>query len=329
MVEDLAEDAEVVGPEGLCRRLRRVVGVVEGEYDWAAPDEEFAALRTRGPAEVLRLADAQADPWEALTVLAAGPPELTGEIVARLRALKASTPTKVPWDGFPDGCAWLVRGIGDWTPSFVRVLAPEVAEEVRPLLFDGGYLEGVPRLHRFYDDGHLRLDDWAHDVLALTPILTVAELDALLALRRGKPGIKSESTRTAFETAIGVTLAWHGEYERAYELIGDAVWETELLRTSGMADILPQLPSSQLLEWLARVHQIFHDPNVRGPLWEVFQDRWPELSRQELWSALDRWTVELPHDSRFGVLADVLLYRYPITQLAGAAETARILELIM
>ncbi|WP_187414813.1 serine protease [Nonomuraea sp. PA05] len=292
------------------------------------PDEDMTALRAREAAEVAELAGSVQDPWAALTVLAAGPPELTGEVLARLRALRESTPTHDPLDGFPRGCPWLVRGIGDWTPSFVRMLTPEASALVKPILFHGGYLEGVPRVHHFFGDHHLRLDDWAHDVLALTPILTVAELDALLALRRGEPEVKSESTRKALETAIGSALAGHGHYERAYELVGGASWQSELLRISGMADILPQLPAAELGEWLAQVHQIFHDPTDRGSLWSLFQDRWPELSRAGLWRAVDRWTAELPHDSRFGVLADVLLYRYAIVELGGAAESARLLDLI-
>jgi hypothetical protein len=201
---------------------------------------------------------------------------------------------------------------------------------VKPLLFEGGYLDGVARLHRApFGDPHERLDDWAHDglALALAPILSLEELDALLALRAGEPGIK-ESTRKAFEASVASELAARGQEERAYGMVRWLGWQTQLIRYSVMADILPRLPTGSLLEWTALVHMYFGDAMDRATLWAVFHDRWTELGREGMWRTVDRWTTELPHDSRGGVIADILHYRWALTELGGHAEAVRLQDLL-
>ncbi|WP_327589007.1 trypsin-like peptidase domain-containing protein [Nonomuraea sp. NBC_00507] len=315
------------------RRYPNQVGQVLGDEPL---DMLYAAATDMDEDDVphlMALADAQPDPWVRLTVLAAGthPPHPTvmEAIMAGLRRLRDEVVDESAYDGYPAQCPWLVRGIGDWTPFFVRLLSPAAAETVKPLLFEGGYLDGVARLHHSpFGSDHKRLDDWAHDVLALMPILSVAEIDALLELRGGDPGIKSESTRKAFEAAAASALAGLGEVERAYTLASWLGWQTQLIRSSAMADILPQLPTEGLLEWAAEVHRYFDDAKDRGQLWAVFHDRWAELGREEMWRAVDRWTTELPLDSRGGVIADILFYRSAIARLGGHAEAVRILDLL-
>jgi hypothetical protein len=292
--------------------------------------------------DLLDLANEQDDPWVALTVLAASTHMTEGadrdvvmaEILGRLRTRREQALTRSPVyrakvDGFPEDSPWLVRGIGDWTPFFVRLLSSAVAPAVKPLLFEGGYLDGVSRTHHAFGDSHERLDDWAHDVLTLTPILSVDELDALLALRRGGTvEILSESTRKAFEAGIATAFAACGEEARAYELVRGLSWQTQLIRSSAMADIVTQIPAEGLSEWMAKVHENFDGPVDRGGLWNVFWDRWPELSKEQLWQSLDRWTTELPHDSRGGVIADILHYRFAVAELASRSELLRLLDLL-
>lgn len=283
------------------------------------------------------------DPWSALTLLAAGTHLPAGrgynavldEIITRLRTLRDQSLSRVTTatigdDGFPAQAPWFVRGIGDWTPLFVRVLAPKARAAVRPALFDDGYLDGVLRRHRAYYnsasvDEHDRLDDWAHDVLTLTPMLEVAELNQLRVTGRA---ILSESTRKAFEAGLAVGYAAHGEMTAAYELIRGADWQTEVIRTSALADLVTQIPSHALPEWLAQVHLILSNAYDRGPLWSIMNDRWPELTREQLWEVLDRWTSELPLGDRFGVYADILNYSHAIRALSGPQECERILDLL-
>ncbi|MGP3965946.1 trypsin-like peptidase domain-containing protein [Nonomuraea sp. 3N208] len=316
---------------------------LEELYEFASHMDEYDIQR------LLNMADARSDPWERLTVLAAGthPPraEVMEEILASLRRLSDGIEEREESlsrlyrlrhgamdgrldDGYPARSPWLVRGIGDWTPFFVRLLSREAAELVKPLLFEGGYLDGVARLHKAFGGEHERLDDWAHDVLALVPILSLEELDALLAVTERDPGIKSDSTRKALWAAAASALAGLGEEERAYGLVRKLNWQTQLIRSSAMADILPQLPREGLLEWMAQVHLYVDDAEDRGPLWSVFCDRWAELGREEMWRAVDRWTTELPHDSRGGVISDILHYRPAINELGGHAEAVRILDLL-
>ncbi|MCA1704257.1 MAG: hypothetical protein LC808_13740, partial [Actinobacteria bacterium] len=214
--------------------------------------------------------------------------------------------------------------IGDWTPLFVRVLAPKARAAVRPVLFDDGYLDGVLRRHRGCGDEHDRLDDWAHDVLTLTPILEITELNQL---RVTGQTILSESTRKAFGAGLAVGYAVHGEMTVAYELIREAGWQTEIIRTSALADLVTQIPSHALPEWLTQVHML-GSPYDRGPLWSIMNDRWPELTREQLWEVLDRWTSDLSHGSRFGFCADILNYKYAVRALSGPQECERILSLL-
>ncbi len=278
-------------------------------------------------------------PWEALTVLAAGTrlPDgpaynaVVDEIVTRLkvlrdRALSQGTTAKIGRDGFPGQSPWLVRGIGDWTPFFVRILAPKAQAVVRPVLFDDGYLEGALRRHAsFFGDEHDRLDDWAHDILALTPILEPAELDRLRVIGNA---IKSEGTRKAFEGGLAVGYAACGQMGDTYELIRWTLYETKVILTSALADVVTQVPTDALPEWLAQVHLMPLDAYDRGSLWAIMNDRWPELTREQLWEVLDRWTSELPFRGRFGVCADILNYKYAVRALAGPQECKRILDLL-
>lgn len=279
-------------------------------------------------------------PWKALTILAAGThlPGGSGynavvdEIISRLEVLRdqsfsEGTTATIGRDGFPGQSPWLVRGIGDWTPFFVRILAPRARAAVRPALFGDGYLEGVLRRHRspFLRDDHDRLDDWAHDILALTPILEPAELDRLRVT--GKT-IKSEGTRKAFEAGLAVGYAACGRMSNAYELIRWTGYETTVILTSALADVVTQIPTDALPEWLAQVHRMVYDPYDRGPLWAIMNDRWPELTREQLWEVLNRWTSEHADRSRFDVCADILHYNYAIRALAGPQECERILDLL-
>jgi hypothetical protein len=59
----------------------------------------------------------------------------------------------------------------------------------------------------------------------------------------------------------------------------------------------------------------------------VVNDRWTELSPEQLWAAVDGWCAG-PHDSRAGVCADALAYRVAIARLAGPDELVRLLALL-
>jgi hypothetical protein len=240
-------------------------------------------------------------------------------ILERLEELRGSS-QYTGKNGFADDVPWLVRAFTGWTPFFVRLLAPDARTAVKPVLFDGGYLGGVLKQHTAFGHTNDRLDDWAYQMLTLTPILTVDELVALFSLH---DEIKSESTRKAFRGGIATALAGHGQTARAYEIARQLIWQTELIRFSVTRDILPQLPTAAIPEWIAHVNDSFGDPNERAPLWDVLNDRWPELDRAQLWAAVESW-CETPDRSRDGVYRDALAYRYAVAQLGGPAELLRL-----
>jgi hypothetical protein len=278
--------------------------------------------------EAALAAEPTLDPWRGLTLVAALThlPERkwTDGVLVRLEKLRGSSQYTVK-NGFPEDAPWLVHGFNEWMPFFVRMLAPDASAAVKPVLFDGGYLDGVLKQHTAFGETQDRLDDWAYQVLTLTPILTVDELEELFSRH---DEVKSESTRKAFRGGVATALAGHGQTARAYAIARDLTWQTELIRFSVTRDILPQLPTAAVPEWIAHVHGTFGDPDERAPLWETLNDRWLELDRAQLWEAVETW-CDPPGRSRDGVYRDALAYRYAVAQLGGPAELLRLRDLLL
>jgi hypothetical protein len=295
--------------------------------------EDLPALRV--------LARIQKDPWAALTVLGAGTHlrqgELRNGVVAELRdglvLLKQTSPGEAPWAGYrpglPANCPWLMRLAGDWTPFFARILAPSVWPELKPLLFEGGYLDGVLRKHSWYmeQEEHTRLDDWAHDILAYTPLLDTGELDHIEAIGEN---VRSATTRGWFRAGVATGYAYQGEMPSAYATmtkIGGA--EAHEAKQAALTETGALTQIAQLPAWLDQVHRTLTNPADRGPLWgRVLENRWPELSKDQCWEVLDRWLTATPLRSRTDVLADALAYAHPLYRLAGPGEVRRILTLV-
>lgn len=294
---------------------------------------------------LLELAESE-KPWVALTILAAGthlPPgdgyeTVLAQIRSRLHELRAAALARgvaeqSARDGFPINCPWLVRGFGNWTPFFVRLLAPAARGQVTALLFDGGYLDGVLRRHTFLGNVHERLDDWAADVLSLTPILDQVELDGLARLCDRSAGgwhraIRSATTRTVLEAGLAVAYAGLGEFDRAYQRVEGLYWQDESIVVAALTDVLTQLDRDGLPRWMANVHRRVRAPEERSTLWSAFNDRWPELTRDQLWDVLDQWTTETRHADHIAVYTDLLHYSYAVAALAGVAENERVLRLM-
>ncbi|MFD4628511.1 AAA family ATPase [Streptomyces sp. NPDC058284] len=282
--------------------------------------------------------ESAADPWKRLTLLAAGthlPPgggydTVLGEITSSLRALRQKTLSAAASArdvGFPERCPWLVRGTDSWTPFFARLLAPRARPPVKELLFDGGFLDGVERTHYgiHHDEEHQRIDDWAYRLQPLTPLLDLAELDALSATEDRN---LSTTTRMSLRAALAGCYAALGAHEDAFDLAYEVGGPTDLLRWHALADIAVVIPAEQIPRWTAAVHDTIREPKRRGPLWSVIQDRWSELGRDGLWRLFDQWTSELRLDSTLGVYADTLAYRYAMARLGGDDEPRRMLDLI-
>ncbi|GGL92368.1 hypothetical protein GCM10010129_40100 [Streptomyces fumigatiscleroticus] len=289
---------------------------------------------------LLELAGGVFDPWARLTLLAAGTHLPSGagyervrtEILAVLADLRRETlesEVSLRDRGFSAQGPWLVRGTGDWAPFFARLLAPRARPEIKELLFDGGFLEGVERTHYgpWSDDGHQRLDDWAYRLQPLAPLLDRAELDAVLSLTRGTD-IRSTTARVSLRAALASCYAVCGEYDRAFELCQRLGWQTNDFLHHALADIAVLLPAELIPRWASEVHRLVGDSKERGPLWSVVSDRWPELDRHAMWRMVDQWTSDLPHDSAGGVYADALFYRYAMARLGGEDEPRRLLDLI-
>jgi hypothetical protein len=304
------------------------------------------------------LAASREDPWAALTVLAAGThlpdpssrAQVTDAITARLGSLRDAVLADGPARhthryGLPDDCPWLMLGDGDWTPFFARMLHPSARLAVKPVLFGDGYLDGVERTHSWYmEQEHQRLDDWAHDILALTVLLDVPELDHVARvgdppansgadspqmLPKGSP-VRSATTRGWFWAGLAVGYSACGAWDSAaasLRKIGGADREraceaalTEMGATSATAD---------LVTWLAQVHAYLSADDRTEMLRRVLTNRWAELTDEQCWAVIDQWLTDVSHGSPLDVLSDSLGYADGLSRLAGPDELRRFLRLIL
>jgi hypothetical protein len=304
------------------------------------------------------LAASREDPWAALTVLAAGThlpdpssrAQVTDAITARLGSLRDAVLADGPARhthryGLPDDCPWLMLGDGDWTPFFARMLHPSAWLAVKPVLFGDGYLDGVERTHSWYmEQEHQRLDDWAHDILALTVLLDAPELDHVARvgdppansgadspqmLPKGSP-VRSATTRGWFWAGLAVGYSACGAWDSAaasLRKIGGADREraceaalTEMGATSATAD---------LVTWLAQVHAYLSADDRTEMLQRVLTNRWAELTDEQCWAVIDQWLTDVSHGSPLDVLSDSLGYADGLSRLAGPDELRRFLRLIL
>ncbi|MGC5020944.1 AAA family ATPase [Micromonospora sp. DT47] len=324
-----ATDEPGLSPRDTARLTRTVVALAFEAAGGLDPGD-LPALRA--------LAATQSDPWAALTLLAAGThipqPQAHADIVAEiadglrsLRDASAGRAREMELEGLPRECPWLMRMDGDWLPFFMRMLSPCAWPSLKPLLFEDGYLDGVLRRHSWYiePDGHERLDDWAHNVLAYTPVLDTDELHRISAIGRQ---VRSATTRGWFYAGVITGFAMRGEMTKAYEAMQYIDGEQYIgAREAALTEVGALTPAALLPNWLDYVHSRLNDPADRGALWgRVLQNRWPELSAAQCWNVLDRWLAG-PLRSRADVLADVLAYANAVHRLAGSGEVRRILAL--
>ena len=302
------------------------------------------------------LAGSRADPWAALTVLGAAThvpdPELRARVVTlitstlealRDEVLEQATDIRRIRDGMPNDCPWLMLGSGSWTPFFARVLHPAAWPEVKPLLFGDGYLTGVERTHSWYrEEEHQRLDDWASEILALTPLLEVTEIDQISRLAEPPepswrsaqvatpwPKVRSETTRGWLWAGLAVGYARRGAWDAAATYLdrvggGDRAKATEAaLEEMGAMCAPVELPT-----WLAHVRRYLPWEERPSLLLRVLTNRWPELSDDQCWAALDQWLNSGSYGRKTDVAADALAYADAINRLAGPGELRRILKFL-
>ena len=307
------------------------------------------------------LAGSRADPWAALTVLGATThvpdPGLRARVTAMIASMLESLRDDVlsraaeirrVRDGLPGDCPWLMLASGTWTPFFARVLHPAAWPEVKPLLFGDGYLNGVERTHSWYREPqeHQRLDDWASEVLAFTPLLEVTELDQISRLVE-PPGprvtsllsaqvaqapqskVRSETTRGWFWAGLAVGYAARGAWDAAatsLRKIGGA--DENTATEAALAEMGARCAPGELPAWLAHVRQFLPWGERPSLLVRVLNNRWPELSDDQCWAALDQWLGSGSYGRKTDVAADALAYADAINRLADPGELRRILKLL-
>jgi hypothetical protein len=59
----------------------------------------------------------------------------------------------------------------------------------------------------------------------------------------------------------------------------------------------------------------------------VLNNRWPELSSEQCWAAIDQWLRTASHAAGVDVFSDAVAYAYAVDRLASPAEVRRILGL--
>jgi hypothetical protein len=305
------------------------------------------------------LAASLEEPWAALTVLAAGThlpdpsarAQVADAITARLGSLRDAVLADAPARrthryGLPDDCPWLMLGDGDWTPFFARMLHPSAWPAVKPVLFGDGYLDGVRRTHSWYleQEEHQRLDDWAHDILALTVLLDVPELDHVARVvdppansGAGSPHmpskrspVRSATTRGWFWAGLAVGYAARGAWDAAAASLRKVGGEQ---RERAHAAVLTEMGSTStaadLVRWLAQVHRCVPAGDRAMMLRRVLTNRWAELTDEQCWAVIDQWLTSIPYGRPLDVLSDSLGYADGLSRLAGPDELRRFLRLVL
>ena len=304
------------------------------------------------------LARSREDPWAALTVLAAGThlpdpsshAQVTDAVTAGLRSLRDAVLVDAPARrgsryGLPDDSPWLMLGDGDWTPFFARMLHPSAWPAVKPVLFGDGYLDGVERTHSWYmEEEHQRLDDWAHDILALTALLDVPELDHVARvgdpsansgadsaqiLPKGSP-VRSATTRGWLWAGLAVGYAARGAWDSAVaslRKIGGA--DRERACEAALTEMGAISATADLVTWLAQVHAYLPAGDRAEMLARVLTNRWAELTDEQCWAVIDQWLTDVSHGRPLDVLSGSLGYADGLSRLAGPDELRRFLRLIL
>ena len=304
------------------------------------------------------LAASLEDPWAVLTVLAAGThlpdpstrAQVTDAITTRLGSLRdavlADAPARAHRYDLPDDCPWLMLGDGDWTPFFARMLHPSAWPAVKPVLFGDGYLDGVQRTHSWYlgQEEHQRLDDWAHDILALTVLLDVPELDHVARvgdppansgadsphmLPKGSP-VRSATTRGWFWAGLAVGYAARGAWDSAAASLRKVGGEQrERAYEAALTEMGSTSTAADLVRWLAQVHRCLPAGDRAMMLRRVLTNRWAELTDEQCWAVTDQWLTSIPYGRPLDVLSDSLGYADGLSRLAGPDELRRFLRLVL
>lgn len=303
----------------------------------------FESARTLAAEDVpviLDLAGLRADPWAALTVLGAAThvpdPELRARVVTlitsmlevlRDEVLEQAAAIRRVRDGMPGDCPWLMLGSGSWTPFLARVLHPAAWPVVKPLLFGDGYLTGVERTHSWYmEEEHQRLDDWASEILALTPLLEVTEIDQISRLAEPPeprvtswrsaqvaaapwPKVRSATTRGWLWAGLAVGYARRGAWDAAatyLDKVGGG--DRDKAREAALEEMGAMCYPVELPTWLAYVRRYLPWEERPSLLLRVLTNRWPELADDQCWAALDQWLSSGSYGRKTDVAADALAY---------------------
>ncbi|WP_410617129.1 ATP-binding protein [Amycolatopsis sp. lyj-109] len=285
-------------------------------------------------------ARSRTDPWEALILLCAGTHLSAGdsreiviaEISSAIDAVRAQTRTTRAPCWAPNDSPWLVRGFSPWTPIVARLVAPWARPRVAGQLFEGGYVDGIPSR----ESGSTMpgdLDDWARQMLALTPFLDPKQLAAFDTMQKRSPQdgprVNSGTLRAWVVTGIAVGWAACGEFSQCWSTLRriDGT-DPAALRNDALIEILSILPTELLPEWIAEVHRLFGQTYERARLWKYAVPHLSRLSEEQAWAVLDHWLHEHRTIGRVGVLADSLFYRHIIERLTSTDECLRLLTLI-
>ena len=234
-------------------------------------------------------------------------------------AVLADAPARAHRYDLPDDCPWLMLGDGDWTPFFARMLHPSAWPAVKPVLFGDGYLDGVLRTHSWYleQEEHQRLDDWAHDILALTALLDVPELDNVARvgdpsansgadsahmLPKGSP-MRSATTRGWFWAGLAVGYAARGAWDSAASLRKVGGEQREWAYQAALTKMGSTSTPADLVRWLAQVHRCVPAGDRAMMLRRVLTNRWAELTGEQCWAVTDQWLTSIPHGRPLDVLS--------------------------
>jgi hypothetical protein len=294
-------------------------------------------------------------PWVALTVLGAGTHlcdgaqrgRLTDFIVEILNDMREAAREdearfRARRDGLAQDCPWLMLAASEWTPFFLRVLHPSTWPQIKPALFGDGFLDGVERTHSWYQEKeHQRLDDWAHDVLACTQVLSAAELRHVAQVATQWPDSRSSAPDQRGPILSGTTRGWfwagmaigytaRGEWEAAAESVGNiGGFEKEKAVEAALTEMGAICDPDGLTNWLALVHQNIEDARARSMLLlRIIENRWPELTPEQCWLAVNQWLSMGTQRASNDVLYEAVAYAGAIERVADRQELPRLLHLI-
>lgn len=321
-----------LGEENLLRAL--------DEAEWSTDELFSLALDLSGgiterlvPRLITRARNAE--PWKALTLLAAGthlrPSPVRNQLLDELR----TTLNRIRENGLvpSSGAPWLTQNFNYLAPFFARLVTRDLRREVGEVLFDGGYFDKV--LESDYSDKYGN-KHWPYEAAWLTPLLDAEQLSGLeraVAARSqqwldGRGG--NMQVTAAFAGNIAIGYAALGQLDDSARILTEILdGEKAALRRGVLDEIMYLLPTDRIGWWITLVHRslLTDSDSDRWMLWRKVIPRLAYLPDQQARQILDMWLHEVPAN-RTQFIRDLRFYRHLVIRIAGKQEYLRMLDLL-